>query len=135
MLLLDRVDSVEPGVRATAVKSVSRSEPWFQGHFPEYAVLPGVIVVEALAQLAGVLVSTESRDSAVDGAGSGFTFLAGLRNMRFRRPVIPGDQLMLVVERTAGTASVGEYHGFARVDGSVAVEGVLTLAVAGAVRR
>ncbi|GAA3025592.1 3-hydroxyacyl-ACP dehydratase FabZ [Streptosporangium longisporum] len=120
MLLLDRVVKVVPGVKGTATKNVTGTEPWFQGHFPGQAVLPGVVVVEAMAQLAGVVF-------ALAGA-SEIGYLAGVRSMRFRRPVVPGDQLVLTAEQTGGGAGFAEYRVSARVDGRVAAEGNLTIA-------
>ncbi|MEV7967003.1 3-hydroxyacyl-ACP dehydratase FabZ [Sphaerisporangium sp. NPDC088356] len=120
MLLLDRVGRVEPGVKGTATKNVAGTELWFQGHFPSEAVLPGVVIVEAMAQLAGVVF-------ALAGA-SRISYLAGVRSMRFRRPVVPGDQLVLSAERTGGGGGFAEYRVSARVDGHVAAEGNLTIA-------
>ncbi|MEU4226825.1 3-hydroxyacyl-ACP dehydratase FabZ [Nonomuraea sp. NPDC026600] len=120
MLLLDRVSKVEPGVKGTATKNVAGTELWFQGHFPTAAVLPGIVIIEALAQLAGVVF-------ALAGA-SEISYLAGVRSMRFRRPVVPGDQLTLSAERTAGGAGFAEYRVSARVDGQIAAEGNLTIA-------
>ena len=120
MLLLDRVTKVEPGVKGTATKNVAGTELWFQGHFPGAAVLPGIVIIESLAQLAGVVF-------ALAGA-SEISYLAGVRSMRFRRPVVPGDQLTLSAERTGGGAGFAEYRVSARVDGQVAAEGNLTIA-------
>ncbi|AUS77265.1 3-hydroxyacyl-ACP dehydratase FabZ [Actinoalloteichus sp. AHMU CJ021] len=119
MLMLDRVDSVEPGVRGTAVKNVTATELWFQGHFPTEAVLPGVVVIEALAQLSGVVF-------ALAGA-SEISYLTGVRSMRFRRRIVPGDRLVLTAERTAGARGIGEYRVTARVDDQIAAEGVITI--------
>ncbi|WP_157251762.1 3-hydroxyacyl-ACP dehydratase FabZ [Nonomuraea typhae] len=120
MLLLDRVTRVEPGVKGSAVKNVAGTELWFQGHFPNEAVLPGIVIIESLAQLAGVVF-------ALAGA-SEISYLAGVRSMRFRRPVVPGDQLVLSAERTAGGRGFAEYKVSARVDGQMAAEGILTIA-------
>ncbi|KAB8190953.1 3-hydroxyacyl-ACP dehydratase FabZ [Nonomuraea phyllanthi] len=120
MLLLDRVSSVTPGAKGTATKNVAGTELWFQGHFPGEAVLPGVVIVEAMAQLAGVVF-------ALAGA-SEISYLAGVRSMRFRRPIVPGDQVTLTAERTAGGAGFAEFRVSARVDGQVAAEGNLTIA-------
>lgn len=120
MLLLDRVEKVEPGVSGTAVKNVAGTELWFQGHFPGEAVLPGIVVIETMAQLAGVVF-------ALAGAGK-ISYLAGVRSMRFRRPIVPGDQLVLTAERTAGGRGFGEYKVTARVDGQVAAEGSISIA-------
>jgi len=120
MLLLDRVERAEPGVRAVGVKNVTAAEPWFQGHFPTAAVFPGVLVVEALAQLSGVVF-------ALAGAGP-VGYLAGVRSMRFRRPVRPGDSLLLTSERSAGGRGFCEYKVNARVDGVLVAEGSITIA-------
>ncbi|GAA0440131.1 3-hydroxyacyl-[acyl-carrier-protein] dehydratase FabZ [Acrocarpospora corrugata] len=119
MLLLDRVGKVEPGTKGTATKNVTGTELWFQGHFPTEAVLPGVVMIEAMAQLAGLVF-------ALSGA-SRISYLAGVRSMRFRRPVVPGDQLALTAERTGGGAGFAEFRVSARVDGQVAAEGILTI--------
>ncbi|ONI90741.1 beta-hydroxyacyl-ACP dehydratase [Saccharothrix sp. ALI-22-I] len=119
-LLLDRVEKVEPGVGAVGVKNVAATEPWFQGHFPTAAVLPGVLVIEAMAQLAGVVL-------ALAGAGP-IGYLAGVRSMRFRRPVVPGDQLVLTADRTAGGRGFSEFKVSARVGGQVVAEGTITIA-------
>ncbi|WP_061297809.1 3-hydroxyacyl-ACP dehydratase FabZ [Herbidospora cretacea] len=119
MLLLDRVGRVEPGVKGTATKNVTGTELWFQGHFPTEAVLPGVVMIEAMAQLAGVVF-------ALAGA-SRISYLAGVRSMRFRRPVVPGDRLTLTAERTGGGTGFAEFRVSARVDGQVAAEGILTI--------
>ncbi|TKK84015.1 3-hydroxyacyl-ACP dehydratase FabZ [Herbidospora galbida] len=119
MLLLDRVGKVEPGTKGTATKNVTGTELWFQGHFPTEAVLPGVVMIEAMAQLAGLVF-------ALAGA-SRISYLAGVRSMRFRRPVVPGDRLTLTAERTGGGAGFAEFRVSARVDGQVAAEGILTI--------
>ncbi|WP_033438570.1 3-hydroxyacyl-ACP dehydratase FabZ [Saccharothrix sp. NRRL B-16314] len=119
-LLLDRVDRVEAGVGGVAVKNVAATELWFQGHFPSTAVLPGVIVIEAMAQLAGVVF-------ALAGAGP-IGYLASVRAMKFRRPIVPGDQIILNADRTAGGRGFSEFKVSARVDGQIAAEGTITIA-------
>ena len=95
MLLLDRVKGV-------AIKNVAGTEIWFQGHFPDEAILPGVVVIEAMAQLAGVVFSLTGT--------SKISYLAGVRSMRFRRRIVPGDQLVLTAERSAGEPNEGQRH-------------------------
>lgn len=119
MLLLDRIDSIEPGTHGVAIKNVAATELWFQGHFPEEAVLPGVVVIEAMAQLAGAVF-------ALAGAGR-ISYLTGVRSMRFRRRIVPGDQIVLSAERTAGAGGISEYRVVARVDDQVAAEGLITI--------
>lgn len=119
-LLLDRVEKVDAGVGGVAIKNVAATEMWFQGHFPTASVFPGVLVIEAMAQLAGVVF-------ALAGAGP-IGYLAGVRTMRFRRPVMPGDQLVLTADRTAGGRGFSEFKVSARVDGQIAAEGTITIA-------
>ena len=109
-LLVDRVLECEPGSRLVGIKNVTAGEPFFQGHFPEFPVMPGVLVIESLAQAGTVMMLQDASDR-------GIPFLAGLDKVRFRRPVVPGDQLRLELEvlqkrpgscRLAGKAFVGE---------------------------
>jgi len=91
-LLVDRVLECEPGRRLLAIKNVTYNEPFFQGHFPELPIMPGVLIIEAMAQATGLLAS----ESAPDVLGKGMVYyLVGLDKVRFKRPVVPGDQLLL----------------------------------------
>lgn len=129
MLLVDRLESLEPGIRAVGIKSISGSEPWFQGHFPERAVLPGVIALEALAQVAGIVAGSEPRPAGTSvPASPAISYLTVVRSVRFRRTMVPGDQVRLSAERTAGTRLLGEYRVRASVEGTTAVEGQLSIA-------
>ncbi len=92
-LLVDRVVEFERGQRAVGLKNVTINEPYFQGHFPGHPIFPGVLIVEALAQLGGVLAI---RSSSVEGAPT--VYLTGIDKAKFRKPVIPGDQLRLEVD-------------------------------------
>lgn len=92
-LLVDRVVEFEPGQRAVGLKNVTINDPYFQGHFPGRPIFPGVLIVEALAQLGGVLAI---RSSSVEG--SPIVYLTGIDKAKFRKPVIPGDQIRLEVE-------------------------------------
>ena len=113
-LLIDRVVGFEPGKRITAWKNVSINEPFFNGHFPAHAVMPGVLVIEALAQAGGLLTQL-SRDP---GAGDGQTFyLVKVDNAKFSRMVVPGDRLELDVELRRRIRNMAQYVGIARVDG------------------
>ena len=95
-LLIDRVTAAEPGKSLTAIKNVTFNEQFFQGHFPESPVMPGVLIVEAMAQACGVL-AVLSQGSAKRREGE-ITLFAGLDNVRFKRQVVPGDQLVFDVE-------------------------------------
>jgi 3-hydroxyacyl-[acyl-carrier-protein] dehydratase len=118
-LLVDRVVALEPGKRIVAWKSVTMNEPFFQGHFPGHPVMPGVLILEALAQ-AAALLAMKSMDPA-QGANK-LTYLMGIDGARFRRPVVPGDRLELVVEITRAKGAVWKERGEARVDGELAAE-------------
>ncbi|WP_449446155.1 3-hydroxyacyl-ACP dehydratase FabZ [Thermomonas brevis] len=113
-LLVDRVVEFEKDKRVLAYKNVSYNEPFFNGHFPGHQVMPGVLVVEALAQAGGLLTQL-SRDP---GAGDGQTFyLVKVDNAKFSRMVVPGDRLELDVELRRRIRNMAQYVGVARVDG------------------
>ena len=122
-LLVDRVVELEPGKRVVGIKHVSMSDPYLQGHFPEYPVMPGVLIVEALAQVGAVLVLS-------DPANAGqIPFFARIDNCRFRQQVRPGDTLRLEMDVTAFRGPVGKGHGRAFVDQALACEAYLTFAL------
>ncbi|MCP5264592.1 MAG: 3-hydroxyacyl-ACP dehydratase FabZ [Burkholderiaceae bacterium] len=121
-LLVDRVLEIELGKRIVAIKNVTINEPYFIGHFPHLPVMPGVLQIEALAQAAGILsFQTMGRRS---DAGSVYYFV-GIDNARFKRPVVPGDQLRLEVEITRVARSIWKYAGRATVDGQLSAEAEL----------
>lgn len=124
-LLLDRVVECVPGEHIVALKNVTANEPQFQGHFPQQMVFPGVLIVEAMAQAAGVLALTAHREKA-----GGVFYLTGVDGFRFRRPVVPGDQLVIRVQRTAMKRLVWKFAATATVDGKVVAEGEVTAAMA-----
>jgi len=115
-LLIDRILEVEDGKRAVGIKNVSANEPFFNGHFPSYPVMPGVLIVEALAQVGAVAML---RQEEYKGR---LAFFAGIDNCRFKKQVVPGDQLRLEVEITRIRGSVGKGKAIATVDGEVACE-------------
>jgi len=123
-LLVDRVEEIEPGVRAVGVKNVTQNEPFFEGHFPDYPVMPGVLIIEALAQVGavGVMVLEEFRDK--------LALFAGVDGVRFRRQVIPGDALRMEVEISRLKGRVGRGKGVATVNGDRACEAELMFAFA-----
>jgi 3-hydroxyacyl-[acyl-carrier-protein] dehydratase len=118
-LLVDRIEGLEPGVWATGVKNVTQNEPFFEGHFPDYPVMPGVLIVEALAQVGavGVMVLEEFRGK--------LALFAGLDGVRFRRQVIPGDVLRMEVEISRLKGRVGRGKGAATVNGERVCEAEL----------
>ena len=123
-LLVDRVEEVEPGVRAVGIKNVTQNEPFFQDHFPDYPVMPGVLIVEAMAQVGAVGVMLLE-----DYAGK-LALFAGIDRVRFRRQVIPGDVLRMEVEITRLKGRIGRGKGSATVNGERACEAELMFAFA-----
>jgi 3-hydroxyacyl-[acyl-carrier-protein] dehydratase len=122
-LLVDRVVELEPGKRAVGIKMVTANEPQFTGHFPGRPIMPGVLMVEALAQTAGVAILT------VEEYRGKLGLFAGIDECRFRRMVVPGDQLVLKVEIEKLRGMFGRVRGVASVDGEVAVEATLSIIV------
>ena len=120
MLLVDRILELEPGRRIVGLKNVTADEPFFSGHFPGYPVMPGVLIVEAMAQVGGVLASF------LPGAEGNLAYFAGIDRCRFRRPVYPGDQLIseVVVVRVRDRA--GKMQAIGRVDGAIVAESLFT---------
>jgi len=118
-LLVDRVTSWTPGVKLVALKSVTMNEPHFAGHFPGHPVMPGVLILEALAQAGGLLAILSLSPEEVRRK---VTYLMGIDAARFRKPVVPGDQLELVVEVTRRKGPVWKQSGRALIDGQVVAE-------------
>jgi 3-hydroxyacyl-[acyl-carrier-protein] dehydratase len=126
ILLVDRVLELEPGARVAAIKNVSVNEPFFQGHFPGHPVMPGVLIIEALAQAAAVLTYVTMKTSYPEGT---LFLFAGIDGARFKRPVEPGDQLRLEVTMDRIKRGVGKFTGRALVDGQVVCETEMLCAV------
>ena len=126
ILLVDRVLELEPGVRIAAIKNVSVNEPHFQGHFPGHPVMPGVLIIEALAQAAAVLTYVTMKTSYPEGT---LFLFAGIDGARFKRPVEPGDQLRLEVTMDRIKRGVGKFTGRALVDGELVCEAGLMCAL------
>jgi len=121
-LLLDRIVEWEKDKRLVALKNVTANEPFFQGHFPHYAVMPGVLVVEAMAQACAMLglLSLGQKDD-----GKHVYYFAGIDGARFKRPVRPGDQLLFEIEQLRLVRGLGKFKAVARVDGAVVAEAEL----------
>ena len=123
-LLIDRVLEFEPQKRIVAIKNVTMNEPFFQGHFPGYPIMPGVLVVEAMAQAGALIMLSEIEDREKKLA-----VFTGIEKAKFRRPIAPGDQIRIEVNVLAFRSRAGRIEGRATVDGKMACEAILTCAV------
>jgi len=115
-LLVDRIEELEID-RVVGIKNVTVNEPFFAGHFPDYPVMPGVLIIEAMAQVAGVLVL-----SGIPDRKSKLVLLAGVDGAKFRKPVRPGDQLRMEMKILRSRASMAKVSGIATVDGAIVAE-------------
>lgn len=122
-LLVDKIVELEEGKRAVGIKNVTANEPFFQGHFPQIPIMPGVLIIEALAQVGCVCMFAGSGNEGKLGV------FAGIDNVRFRRQVVPGDTLKLIIELTAFKRNIGKVHAVAYVEEEVAAEGDLMFAI------
>ncbi len=123
-LLIDRIVEFEPRKRIVALKNVTINEPFFQGHFPGYPIMPGVLVVEAMAQAGGILIMSELPDR-----DQKLVVFTGIERAKFRRPVTPGDQLFMEIDALSIRPRAGRMVGRALVDGKLACEVTLTCQV------
>jgi 3-hydroxyacyl-[acyl-carrier-protein] dehydratase len=119
MLLVDRILDFD-AESIVGIKNVSANEPFFSGHFPEFPVMPGVLIIEAMAQCAGVLVL-----KSIPDRHSKLVFLASVDEAKFRRPVVPGDQLRIEMRVVRWKASVAKFSGNVTVDGQIVAEAIL----------
>ena len=122
-LLLDTIEELEPGVRAVGKKCVSYNEPYFAGHFPKEPVMPGVLIIEAMAQAGAVAILSEPENKGKTA------YFAGISQARFKQKVIPGDVLTLELEIIKQKGPVGVGRGTAKVDGKLAASAELTFAI------
>jgi 3-hydroxyacyl-[acyl-carrier-protein] dehydratase len=134
MLLVDRVTSLEPNRSIRGIKNVTMNEPFFPGHFPQFAVMPAVLVIEALAQLSSILAYKSTGHTPDDGT---LIFFAGIDDARFRRQIRPGDQLLLEAEVQKLVRGIGRFAVRAKVDGEIVAEANLLAAmrIPGAARK
>jgi 3-hydroxyacyl-[acyl-carrier-protein] dehydratase len=126
VLMIDRVKECEPGKRIVAIKNVSANEPHFQGHFPGRPIMPGVLILEAMAQAAGVLVFSAQPAAPHDRS---VYYYVGIDKARFKKPVVPGDQLELEVKLERALRGIGKFSCVARVAGTVVAEAVILCSV------
>ncbi|QXE01130.1 3-hydroxyacyl-ACP dehydratase FabZ [Terribacillus sp. DMT04] len=122
-LLVDQITEIEEGKRAVAKKNVTINEPFFQGHFPDHPVMPGVLIIEALAQTGAFAMLMKEENKGKIG------FLAGVDKCRFKRQVVPGDTLKLEVEIIRLKGPIGKGKATATVDGELACEAEITFAI------
>ena len=124
-LLIDRIVEIESGKRIVGIKNVTMNEPFFVGHFPNYPVMPGVLIIEAMAQTGGVLAL---RDEAI--GSDKLVLFAAIEEAKFRRPVVPGDQLRLELEVLQRHTTFARMKGKAHVDGKLVAEAILICKIA-----
>jgi len=122
-LLIDRILELKVGKRAVGLKNVSNNEHFFAGHFPEHPVMPGVLIVEALAQVGAIIILSQEENQGK------IAFFAGIDGFRFKKEVVPGDQLKLEVEITKSKGPIGKGNATAYVDEKVVAKGELMFAV------
>ena len=123
-LLIDRITYLEPGLKAIGYKNVTTNEPFFQGHFPGNPIMPGVLIIEALAQLGCVTMLVKEEYKGLIG------LFAGIDGVRFKKQVVPGDKLELYVELLKLKGPIGKFKGEAKVDGQLAAEAEVLFAIA-----
>ena len=123
-LLVDRITELEPEKRIVGLKNVTMNEEFFQGHFPGAPVMPGVLILESMAQVGGILIYRDmpNRDEKL-------IYFSGIESAKFRRPVTPGDQLIIEVETVNRRHNFGKMAGRATVEGKLAAEAVMTFAI------
>jgi len=125
-LLVDRVIELEPGKRAVGIKNVTCNEPFFQGHFPGNPIMPGVLIVEAMAQVGGVLARLSIKESLKKGPDEISIYFMAIDKVKFRRPVVPGDQIVFEVTPLRTGSKVWRLAGKASVDGVLVTEAEFT---------
>ena len=123
-LLVDRILEVEGDQRIVGLKNVTINEPFFQGHFPGAPVMPGVLIIECMAQVAGVMIYRDMPDKAKK-----LIYFTGIENAKFRRPVLPGDQLRIEMQLLNRRNNFGKMNGQATVEGKLAAEATVAFAI------
>ncbi len=123
-LLVDRILEIEGEKRIVGLKNVTINEPFFQGHFPGAPVMPGVLIIECMAQVAGVMIYRDMPDKERK-----LIYFTGIENAKFRRPVVPGDQLRIEMHLLNRRTNFGKMNGQATVEGKLAAEAIVTFAI------
>ena len=119
-LLVDRILEYTPGERIVGLKNVTFNEPYFMGHFPDHPIMPGVLIVEAMAQAGGLLILEDVEDPS-----SKLVYFMSMDDVKFRRPVVPGDQLIFEVKMVQRRSSTAKVHGVGSVDGKKVAEATM----------
>lgn len=127
-LLVDRIIEMELGKRVVGIKNVTANEPFFQGHFPDNPIMPGVLIIEAMAQVGGVLARL-SIPGVMERGGSGSIFFVSMDKVKFRKPVIPGDQIRFELEPLRTGSRIWKMAGKAFVEGDLIAEANLTATI------
>lgn len=127
MLMIDRIRDLEPGIRGTAVKNVTINEQFFQGHFPMEPIVPGVLIIESIAQTAAVVLAAADDVSAGGGGPLRPHYLVMVEKMKFRKPVVPGDTMIITAEVMKKFGSMIRVKGEVRVDERVVVSGEIVV--------
>lgn len=128
-LLVDKIIELEPGKSAVGIKNVTANEPFFQGHFPEYPIMPGVLIVEALAQTAGIAANADAANAEGNETEKKLGVFASINDMKFKKQVMPGDTLRLEAEVITAKMGVVKAKVRASVDGKTAAEGTISFAM------
>jgi beta-hydroxyacyl-ACP dehydratase FabZ len=123
-LLVDRILEIEGEKRIVGLKNVTINEPFFQGHFPGAPVMPGVLIIECMAQVAGVMIYRDMPDK-----DRKLIYFTSIENAKFRRPVLPGDQLRIEMQLLNRRTNFGKMNGQATVDGKMVAEAIVTFAI------
>ena len=125
-LFIDKIVDIKPGKSIVAIKNVTANEPFFEGHFPEYPIMPGVLIIEALAQASTVLAFKSTDETPKQNRS--LYFLAGVDKAKFKKVVLPGDQLRLEVELIKARKTIWKLKGIAKVDGKIVCSAEFTSA-------
>lgn len=122
-LLIDRIDEIEPGKRAVGIKNVTINEPFFQGHYPGRPIMPGVLILEAMAQVGGIAILYPEENRGI------LAYTTGIDRVKFKKDVVPGDQLRMVAEVIRMRSNMGKIWAQAFVDDEVVAEGEFLFAM------